>query len=199
MNRRQLMQGIGLASVTGALGVAAAEDAEESMDSTEPQSDDTVDYLFVQNAEAVTLAGGVLTLKDVNTATIFFSDRPDRIVGHTPTDEFVAQWGHGGDDSFAADNAQCSIVDSQWDRAPGHHCHDLRPAAARRRSALRCGGVGGERVGGWRGILTVHRCDRTANDADVCRGRAAPHAPTYRCENGAVRAAHRYHVWREMA
>ena len=103
MNRRQLMQGIGLASMTGALGVSAAD---------EPEADEGVDYLFVQNAEAVTLAAGVLTLKDVNTATIFFSDRPERIVGHTPTDEFVAQWGYGGDDSFAADppNAALSIL-----------------------------------------------------------------------------------------
>jgi hypothetical protein len=106
MNRRQIVPGIGLASMTSALGVSAAEESKE------PEADDTVDYLFVQNAEAVTLAGGVLTLKDVNTATIFFSDRPDRIVGHTPTDEFVAQWGHGGDDSFAADppNAALSIL-----------------------------------------------------------------------------------------
>ena len=103
MNRRQLMQGIGLASMTGALGVSAEEELE---------ADDTVDYLFVQNAEGVTLAAGVLTLKDVNMATVFFSDRPERIVGHTPTDEFVAQWGHGGDDSFAADppNAALSIL-----------------------------------------------------------------------------------------
>jgi hypothetical protein len=106
------MQGIGLASMTGALGVSAAEDSQESKVSKEPEADDTVDYLFVQNAEAVTLAAGVLTLKDVNAATIFFSDRPERIVGHTPTGEFVAEWGHGGDDSFAADppNAALSIL-----------------------------------------------------------------------------------------
>jgi hypothetical protein len=103
------MQGVGLASMTGALGVSAAEESE---DSNAPEADDAVDYLFVQNAEGVSLNAGVLTLKDVNTATIFFSDRPERIVGHTPTDEFVAEWGHGGDDSFAADppNAALSIL-----------------------------------------------------------------------------------------
>jgi hypothetical protein len=103
MNRRQLMQGIGLASVTSVIGVAAAGDTE---------TDAGPQYLFVQNAEAVDLADGVLTLKNVSASTLYFSDRPVRIAGHTPTDEFIGQWGHGGDDSFAADppNAALSIL-----------------------------------------------------------------------------------------
>lgn len=40
-----------------------------------------------------------------------FSDRPQRIVGHEPTEDFVAQWAVG-EDSFAADppNAALSIL-----------------------------------------------------------------------------------------
>jgi hypothetical protein len=103
MKRRSFVQGVGLVSAAGALGASASEQAPD---------DGSVDYLFVQNAEAVSLSDGVLNLRGVNASTIFFSDRPERIVGHTPTDEFVAQWGYGGDDSFAADppNAALSIL-----------------------------------------------------------------------------------------
>jgi len=61
------------------------------------------ELLFVQQAHRATLAGGVLTLTEVNPATIFFSDRPQRIVGHVPVGRFVADWGRGGAESFAAD------------------------------------------------------------------------------------------------
>jgi len=61
------------------------------------------ELLFVQQAHRATLAGGVLTLGEVNPATIFFSDRPQRIVGHVPVGRFVADWGRGGAESFAAD------------------------------------------------------------------------------------------------
>ena len=39
------------------------------------------DFLFVQNARAIAYADGNLTLKDVNPATVMFSDRPERIAG----------------------------------------------------------------------------------------------------------------------
>jgi hypothetical protein len=41
------------------------------------------DFLFVQNATSVTYADGKLTLAGVNPATVMFSDRPERIAGHT--------------------------------------------------------------------------------------------------------------------
>src|SRR5206468_753761 len=40
------------------------------------------DVLFVQTAKNVTFKDGVLTLQDVAPATVFFSDRPERLVGH---------------------------------------------------------------------------------------------------------------------
>jgi len=69
------------------------------------------EFLFVQTADSVTLADGVLVMGGVNPATIYFSDRPDRVAGHLTTDEFVATWGDG-DDSFASNppNATLSIL-----------------------------------------------------------------------------------------
>ena len=70
-----------------------------------------VEYLFVLTAESATLADGVLKMGDVNPATLYFSDRPDRIAGHQATEEFVAEWGVG-DDNFASNppNATLSVL-----------------------------------------------------------------------------------------
>ncbi len=70
-----------------------------------------MELLFVQSAHAVSLANGVPTLKGVNPSTIFLSDRPERIVGHEPTEDFVAEWAVG-DNSFVANppNAALSIL-----------------------------------------------------------------------------------------
>lgn len=69
------------------------------------------EYLFVQAAQSTSIADGVLRMGSVNPATIYFSDRPDRIAGHMTTEEFVATWGEG-DDSFASNppNATLSIL-----------------------------------------------------------------------------------------
>jgi hypothetical protein len=70
-----------------------------------------VEYLFVLTAESATLADGVLKMGGVNPATLYFSDRPDRIAGHQATEEFVAEWGVG-DDNFASNppNATLSVL-----------------------------------------------------------------------------------------
>ena len=76
------------------------------------QSDEKMlELLFVQSAHTVELKGGVLRLGGINPATVFFSDRPERIVGHEPTEDFVAQWGVG-ENSFADNppNAALSIL-----------------------------------------------------------------------------------------
>ena len=69
------------------------------------------EFLFVQTADSATLADGVLVMGGINPATIYFSDRPDRVAGHLTTDEFVATWGEG-EDSFASNppNATLSIL-----------------------------------------------------------------------------------------
>ena len=57
---------------------------------------------------------GTLTLQGLAPTTIIFSDRPERITGHIPAQEFVDSWGDG-DDSFADDppNAVISIFSEE--------------------------------------------------------------------------------------
>jgi hypothetical protein len=87
-----------LTTVLAILLSACATRAPAPAEATKP-----AELLFVQQAHRVTLADGVLTLDEVNPATVFFSDRPQRIVGHVPVGTFVADWGRGGAESFAAD------------------------------------------------------------------------------------------------
>jgi hypothetical protein len=75
------------------------------------ESEKIVDYLFVQNSQEVSLNDNVLTLKGVASDTLYFSDRPDRIVGRVTTKEFVDSWTKGHD-SFKKDppNAVLSVL-----------------------------------------------------------------------------------------
>ena len=77
-------------------------------------AEDTADFLFVQNARAISYADGKLTLKTVNPATVMLSDRPDRIAGHMTTSRFVPFWGEGKD-SFLKDppNATLSFLEDK--------------------------------------------------------------------------------------
>ena len=58
--------------------------------------------MFVQTAQGITSDGGTLTLHRVTPSTLYFSDRPQRIVGHMATGDFVDLWGEG-DNSFQTD------------------------------------------------------------------------------------------------
>jgi hypothetical protein len=49
-------------------------------------------YLFVQSAKKIDYKNGVITLYEVPAQTIFFTDRPNRVVGNLSTDKFVAKW-----------------------------------------------------------------------------------------------------------
>ena len=72
--------------------------------------------MFVQTARGFTSDGATVTLQDVTPATLYFSDRPQRAVGHMTTADFVDLWGEG-DDSFATDppNAVLAFVDAGAD------------------------------------------------------------------------------------
>ena len=61
-----------------------------------------IEALYVQSAHSITYQDGVLTLERITPATIMFSDRPERITGHIPSQEFFDSWGEG-EDSFADD------------------------------------------------------------------------------------------------
>ncbi|MGW8283377.1 MAG: hypothetical protein ACWGON_08775, partial [Gemmatimonadota bacterium] len=62
----------------------------------------------------VSLSDGVLTLYGISPATLFFSDRPERISAHGLTSQFVTYWQRIGDDTFADDppNATLAIVEN---------------------------------------------------------------------------------------
>jgi hypothetical protein len=89
---------------------SAAPTVVEVAEAPAPAADQP-EFLFVQGADSVSLADGVLRMGGVNPATIYFSDRPDRVAGHLTTEEFVATWGEG-EDSFASNppNANLSIL-----------------------------------------------------------------------------------------
>jgi hypothetical protein len=58
--------------------------------------------MFVQTAQGVVSDGDALTLIGVTPSTLYFSDRPQRIVGHMATADFVDLWGEGAN-SFEKD------------------------------------------------------------------------------------------------
>ena len=73
---------------------------------------DSIEALFVQSAHGLTANNGTVTFHGLAHATIFFSDRPQRVVGHLTSKKFVEQWGEG-EDSFAEDppNAVLSFLE----------------------------------------------------------------------------------------
>jgi len=48
-----------------------------------------IEEMFVQTARGATSADGVLTLSGLSPSTLYFSDRPERVVGHMKTGQFV--------------------------------------------------------------------------------------------------------------
>jgi hypothetical protein len=58
--------------------------------------------MFVQTAQGMSSDGGSLTLESVTPSTLYFSDRPKRVVGHMGTADFVDLWGEG-ENSFEED------------------------------------------------------------------------------------------------
>jgi hypothetical protein len=58
---------------------------------------DKVDLLFVQSAPDIAVIGDELRLKNISPLTLFFSDRPQRIVGHFNLDEWQKLWLDGRD------------------------------------------------------------------------------------------------------
>lgn len=90
-----------LTTLLALLGGGASVFAQQQTDAGKATaSEKSIEYLFVQNAHAVTSKGNSLTLHGVSPATLYFSDRPDRIAGHGTTEEMVKTWSEG-EDSFA--------------------------------------------------------------------------------------------------
>jgi hypothetical protein len=84
--------------------------SEENKSQEQSTQSDEFEALYAQSATGMAYADGQLTLNGIAPTTLYFSDRPQRITGHVPTEEFFDSWGEG-DDSFADDppNAVLSI------------------------------------------------------------------------------------------
>jgi hypothetical protein len=77
-----------------------------------------IEALFVQTAHAVKQVDGRIVLQGVSPSTLYFSDRPQRVVGHIGTPQFVDIW-DDGENSFAEDppNAVLAFIE-QGDAVP---------------------------------------------------------------------------------
>ena len=84
--------------------------SEDNVSQDQSTQSDEFEALYAQSAAGMAYADGQLTLNGIAPTTLYFSDRPQRITGHVPTEEFFDSWGEG-DDSFASDppNAVLSI------------------------------------------------------------------------------------------
>jgi len=72
-----------------------------------------IEAMFVQVAREMTTDGGRVKFFGLAPATLFFSDRPQHVVGHLSAKQFVEEWGKG-ENSFADDppNAVISFLDA---------------------------------------------------------------------------------------
>ena len=61
-----------------------------------------VEMMYVQTARGASFDGSMLTLEGIAPSTLYFSDRPERVVGHVTAEDFVSLWGEG-ENSFAED------------------------------------------------------------------------------------------------
>jgi hypothetical protein len=84
---------------------------------TEQQLEE-MDALFVQSATGVSSVNDTITLHGLSSATLYFSDRPKREVGHLSSAHFVDLWDEG-ENSFKVDppNAVLSFLELD-DSAP---------------------------------------------------------------------------------
>jgi len=73
---------------------------------------ETEESMFVQTAQGIDSTADTLTLRGITPSTLYFSDRPERVVGHMKTTDFVDLWG-AGENSFESDppNAVLSFLE----------------------------------------------------------------------------------------
>ncbi len=80
-------------------------------ENTVPQLEE-IEAMFVQCAHGMTSSDSTVTFLGAAHSTLFFADRPQRVVGHMHTKKFVSEWGDG-ENSFAEDppNAVLSFLE----------------------------------------------------------------------------------------
>ena len=107
------MKFVALLTAGGLLASGAAALAQDAAPpaNAPPQGGPPIQLMFVQQAASMKFDGKTMTLDGVAPATTFFSDRPQRIVGHINQDHFVKLWG-AEKDGFKADppNAAVSFI-----------------------------------------------------------------------------------------
>ena len=81
------------------------------------QQPESIEAMFVQSARGMTRSNGNVTFHGLSYSTLFFSDRPQRVVGHVHTRKFVEQWGEG-ENSFAEDPPNAVVSFMENDEAP---------------------------------------------------------------------------------
>lgn len=88
------------------------------IDNDERKPTDEIEAMFVQTATSAVGQRGRLTLRGLAPSTLYFSDRPQRVVGHISNRQFVDLWGEG-DNSFREDppNAVLAFLE-EGDRRP---------------------------------------------------------------------------------
>jgi hypothetical protein len=105
MWNRTLLAMLAVAVIGAVAGRATVASAEEKKGDAE--------YLFVQNASSGSFDGKVLTLEGVG-STLFFTDRPNRIVGHVDTARLIKEVSTGKDNfKESPPNATISILDDK--------------------------------------------------------------------------------------
>lgn len=77
---------------------------------------ETVEEMFVQLGSGVTCTSGTLTIEGVSPSTLYFSDRPQRVVGHITTEQFVDDWSLGPN-SFESDPPNAVLTFPEADGA----------------------------------------------------------------------------------
>jgi hypothetical protein len=63
--------------------------SEDNKARDQKASSDEFEALYAQTAAGMAYEDGQLTLNGIAPTTLYFSDRPQRITGHVPTEEFL--------------------------------------------------------------------------------------------------------------
>jgi hypothetical protein len=101
-------------------GSAGGRRARRGTTMTKPVTDEIdgdLQEMFVQVGTGLSCEGGRVTLFGLSPSTVYFADRPDRVVGHITNEQFVKVWGEGPD-SFVEDppNAALCFIEPGHDR-----------------------------------------------------------------------------------
>jgi hypothetical protein len=94
---------------------SGANETTATANATDSDNNKTeANFLFIQSAQSGSVSEvndttSVVELNDVSDETIFFSDRPDRIVGSANTTDFIGNWSLGPD-NFAVDPPNAVLV-----------------------------------------------------------------------------------------